>query len=86
VSFALGTLAVLLGGALAGWYSFRLAAPSGSEAAMRFVLASALRWLVVGAVLVGAFRAASVQPLWVLVGVVLAQISSVAAALTFKRR
>jgi F0F1-type ATP synthase assembly protein I len=86
VSYALGVLAVLLGGVMAGWYSFRRIAPSGSEAAMRFVLGTALRWLVVGVVLVGAFRMPDSEPLWVLIGLVLAQVSSVTAALTFKRR
>jgi hypothetical protein len=86
LSMAAGVFAVILGNSAAGWYTFRDQAPSGSQAAMSLMVAMVLRWLVVVLVLIAAFLIKPMQPLWIVVGIVLGQVVSLIAALTFKRR
>lgn len=84
-SFAMGLLAVMLGGLAAGWYSFRRRAPSGSQAMVALMVAMALRWLVVVAVLAAAYLSPGVQAPWVIAGMLLAMLAATIAAATFKK-
>jgi hypothetical protein len=85
-SLGLGVFAVILGSSAAGWYTFRHRAPSGSQAAVSLMVAMVMRWMVVILVLVAAFLVSGIRPLWVVLGMVLGQVVSLVAALTFKRR
>ncbi len=86
VSFVLGGLAFHVGSLVSGLFALRATAPSGHAAAMAVVLGVVLKWLAVAALLLGAMLAPAAEPVWVLVGLVFAQVVFVLAAMTFKRQ
>ena len=86
LSFVSGGLAFQLGSLVSGLFALRAVAPSGSTAAMSVVLGVLMKWLTVAALLLGAMLTPTAKPVWVLVGLVFAQVVFVLAAMTFKRQ
>ena len=85
-AFFSGGLALLSGVVASALLALRGVAPSGTSAMYAVVLGSVLKWVVVAALLVLAMAMAGPRVMWVLAGLLFAQVALIVAMMTFKRQ